>query len=136
MNNSGLRFFKLKLMMPLLTLMVSACAVELKEGADIVQLIYVQPKKEVCQFIGQTSASDGGMVSGDFMSDADIHKGTANQMKNKAYAMGGNLVYIHQQFDENAQLTSTKTKQTMMGFVYHCDGLKQVPSKDALEKAQ
>lgn len=68
--------------------------------------------------------------------DADIHKGTANQMKNKAYAMGGNLVYIHQQFDENAQLTSTKTKQTMMGFVYHCDSLKQVPSKDTLEKAQ
>ncbi|MCF7971732.1 MAG: DUF4156 domain-containing protein [Methylococcaceae bacterium] len=123
----------LKRTVPLFILMINSCAIDLNEGAGIVQLIYAQPKKEACEFIGQASASDGGMVSGDFMSDADIHKGAANQMKNKAYEMGGNLVYIHQQFDENAKLTSTKTKQTMMGFVYRCDGLKQVQPKDTPE---
>jgi len=128
MSSQLLRF--LKYIAPLFILMINSCAIDLKEGADIVQLIYVQPTKEACQFIGQTSASDGGMVSGDFMSDADIHKGAANQMKNKAYEMGGNLVYIHQQFNENAKLTSTKTKQTMMGFVYRCNGLKQAQPKD------
>ncbi|MBE0468988.1 MAG: DUF4156 domain-containing protein [Methyloprofundus sp.] len=122
-----------KRFVPLFILMINSCAIDLNEGAGTVQLIYTQPKKEACEFIGQASASDGGMVSGDFMSDANIHKGAANQMKNKAYEMGGNLVYIQQQFDENAKLTSTKTKQTMIGFVYRCDGLKQAQPKDTSE---
>jgi hypothetical protein len=105
---------------------ITACAIPLQEGAEIVQLIYQRPSAETCQFIGQTSASDGGMVSGDFMTDAKIHEGTANQMKNKAFAMGGNLVFIQQQFDKNKRLTATKTNQTMIGFVYYCFGFPQV----------
>ena len=104
---------------------VMSCAISLQEGAEIVQLIYIQPKEENCQFIGQTSASDGGMVSGDFMSDAKIHRSTANLMKNKAYEMGGNVVYIQQQFNKNKNLTKTMTNQTMLGYVYDCHGLKQ-----------
>lgn len=104
-------------------MIITACAISLEKGAEIVQLIYQQPSADTCQFIGQTSASDGGMVSGDFMSDAKIHEGAANQMKNKAFAMGGNLVFIQQKFDENKLLTATKTKQTMIGFVYYCDDL-------------
>jgi len=104
---------------------VSGCAISLEEGAGIVQLIYTQPNKSVCQFLGQTSSQEGGMVSGDFMSDARIHEGVANQMKNKAYAMGGNLVYVKLQFDKNKHITRTKTNQTMIGFMYRCSGLKQ-----------
>ncbi|BCG64305.1 MAG: hypothetical protein methR_P2078 [Methyloprofundus sp.] len=105
---------------------ITACAISLEKGAEIVQLIYQRPSADTCQFIGQTSASDGGMVSGDFMTDAKIHEGAANQMKNKAFAMGGNLVFIQHQFNENKLLTATKTKQTMIGFVYYCFGLPQV----------
>ena len=108
---------------------IMSCAIPLQEGADIVQLIYIQPKEDKCQFIGQTSASDGGMVSGDFMSDAKIYRSTANLMKNKAYAMGGNIVYIQQQFNKNKDLTKTLTNQTMLGFVYQCQGLKQAEPK-------
>jgi hypothetical protein len=89
--------------------------IKLQEGAEIVQLIYIQPSEDNCRFIGQASASDGGMISGDFMSDAKIHKSTANMMKNKVYAMGGNLVYIQQQFNKNEKLTNTLTNQTMLG---------------------
>ncbi len=101
----------------------SACAIPLQEGAEIVQLIYQAPRPEHCQFLGQASASDGGMVSGEFMSDAKIHAGTANQMKNLAFAMGGNLVFIKKQFNKNKNLTVNKTNQTMIGFVYHCNNL-------------
>ncbi len=101
-----------------------SCAIPLNQGAEVVQLIYIKPSNESCQFIGQASASDGGMVSGDFMSDAKIHRSTANIMKNKAFEMGGNLVYIQQQFNKNKKLTTTMTNQTMLGFVYHCRGLK------------
>lgn len=110
----------LKLFLSIFLVSVLGCAVSLQDGAGVVQLIYTQPKQDVCQFLGQTSASDGGMVSGDFMHDAEIHKGVANQMKNKAHQMGGNVVFIQQQFNKNTRLTSTKTNQTMIGFVYRC----------------
>jgi len=113
--------------------LLQACAISLNEGAEIVHLIYQKPQEEVCQFIGQTSASDGGMVSGDFMTDARIHEGVANNMKNKAFQMGGNIVYIKQQFNKNQSLTVNKTNQTMIGFVYKCQGLKQAQPKDDQE---
>lgn len=118
-------FIKFIVLIPALFIAVSSCAIPLKEGAEIVQLIYIEPNKHTCHFIGQTTASDGGMVSGDFMSDAKIHRSTANQMKNKAYTMGGNVVYIQQQFNKNEKLTKTMTNQTMQGYVYKCKGLKQ-----------
>ncbi|WP_428354061.1 DUF4156 domain-containing protein [Methyloprofundus sp.] len=107
----------------LMLVTVISCAISLQEGAEIVELIYIKPNDDSCRFIGQTSASDGGMVSGDFMTDAKIYRSTANLMKNKAYDMGGNVVYIQQQFNKNATLTKTLTNQTMIGFVYQC----QVP---------
>ena len=111
-------------LIPFIFISIISCAIPLQQGAEIVQLIYTKPDKETCRFIGQTSASDGGMISGDFMSDAKIHRNTANLMKNKAYEMGGNVVYIQQQFNKNEKLTNTMTNQTMLGFVYQCQGIK------------
>ena len=115
---------KNSILLSIIAISTISCAISLQKGAEIVQLIYILPNEENCRFIGQTSASDGGMVSGDFMSDAKIHKSTANMMKNKAYAMGGNLVYIQQQFNKNRNLTKTLTNQTMLGYVYQCQGLE------------
>ena len=124
---------KLSILISIVFVSIIGCAIPLQPEAKIVQLIYIQPNEESCRFIGQTSASDGGMVSGDFMSDAKIHRSTANLMKNKAYQMGGNVVYIQQQFNKNEDLTTTKTNQTMLGFVYDCKGLKQAQPKDVQE---
>lgn len=112
-----------------LSVLMISCAISLKKEAEIVRLIYIQPKEDQCRFIGQTSASDGGMVSGDFMTDAKIYRSTTNLMKNKAYEMGGNVVYIQQQFNKNKDLTKTLTNQTMIGFVYHCRGVGTSPTK-------
>ena len=124
---------KTRFFIPAFFISVISCAIPLQQGAEAVQLIYIQPNKETCQFIGQTSASDGGMVSGDFMSDAKIHKSTANLMKNKAYEMGGNVVYIQQQFNKNEKLTNTMTNQTMLGFVYQCQGIKFIKLEESQE---
>lgn len=123
---------KTRFFIPFFLVSVISCAIPLQKGAETVQLIYSKPNKETCRFVGQTSASDGGMVSGDFMSDAKIHKSTANLMKNKAYEMGGNVVYIQQQFNKNEKLTHTMTNQTMLGFVYQCQGIEHIE----LEKSQ
>ena len=107
-----------------LSVLMISCVIPLNKEAEIVQLIYIEPQEDQCRFIGQTSASDGGMVSGDFMTDAKIYRSTANLMKNKAYEMGGNIIYIQQQFNKNNTLTKTMTNQTMLGFVYECQGLE------------
>ncbi len=117
---------KIKIFIPLIVLAVMSCTIPLKPGAEVVQLVYTKPVKGNCRFIGQTSASDGGMVSGDFMSDAKIHRNTSNLMKNKAVEMGGNIVYIQQQFNKNEKLTKTLTNQTMLGFVYYCEGIDYI----------
>ena len=116
--------FKSGLFIVFVVIAIISCAIPLKPGAEVVQLIYTVPDKEKCYFIGQTSASDGGMISGDFMSDAKIHRSTVNLMKNKVHEMGGNVVYIEQQFNKNKTLTKTLTYQTMQGFVYQCRGIK------------
>lgn len=122
---------KTKFLIFLIISAVLSCAIPLNQGAEVVQLIYIKPSNESCQFLGQTSASDGGMVSGDFMSDEKIHKNTAHIMKNKAYEMGGNIVYIQQQFNKNKKLTTNMTNQTMLGFVYYCEGLQYFyPTED------
>ena len=113
----------------MMLIFIISCAIRLEKGAEIVQLIYSQPNEDNCRFIGQTSASDGGMISGDFMSDAKIYRSTANMMKNRAYAMGGNVVYIQQQYNKNKDLTKTLTNQSMQGFVYQCQGLEQAQPK-------
>ena len=124
---------KTQFFIPVFFIFITSCAISLQPGAEVVQLIYIKPNQETCRFIGQTSASDGGMVSGDFMSDAKIHRSTANLMKNKAYEMGGNVVYIQQQFNKNEDLTKTMTNQTMLGFVYHCEGVKYIQFKEGQE---
>ena len=124
---------KIMFFMPFFLISIISCAIPLQQGAETVQLIYIKPNKETCLFLGQTSASDGGMVSGDFMSDAKIHKSTANLMKNKAHEMGGNVVYIQQQFNKNEKLTNTMTNQTMLGFVYQCEGAKQIKLEESQE---
>jgi hypothetical protein len=38
--------------------------------------------------------------------------------------VSGNLVYIQQQFNKNEKLTNTLTNQTILGYVYQCQGLE------------
>ncbi|NOQ63884.1 MAG: DUF4156 domain-containing protein [Methyloprofundus sp.] len=106
----------------LLILALMSCAIPTQKGADIVAIVYELPVKDSCRFLGQATASDGGIVSGEFMKDERILKNTANILKNKAYAMGGDVVYIQQEFNKNKNITRVKTNQTMQGYVYHCQG--------------
>lgn len=112
--------FQITLLILSIMVLTLSCSIPLQKEAKSVQLVYIQPNKGLCQFIGQTSASDGGIVSGDFMSSTTIHKSTENLMKNKAYSMGGNTVYVEQQFNKNEKLTENMTNQTMIGFIYQC----------------
>jgi len=103
-----------------LLLLLTACATSLEEGAETILIVNVEPAEKMCEFLGQISASEGGMVSGDFMRDSKIKLGAINQLKNKALLMGGNTVYIEENFNALTHLSPRKLNQTNIGLVYRC----------------
>jgi len=103
-----------------LSLLITACATSLQEGAEAVVIVNIVPAEKICEFLGQISASEGGMISGEFMQDDKIKRGAINQLKNKALLMGGNTVYIEKDFNALKHLTPRKLNQTNIGLVYRC----------------
>jgi len=103
-----------------LCFLITACVTPLQEGAEEVLIVNVKPAEKICEFLGQISASEGGMVSGDFMRDSKIKLGAINQLKNKALLMGGNAVYIEENFNALTHLTPRTLNQTNIGLVYRC----------------
>lgn len=102
-------------------LVVTACAeTKLKEGAERVLLINIEPSEKMCEFLGQVSASEGGMIFGEFMSNEKIKEGAYNQLKNSALAMGGNTVYIKRSYNRLKHLTPVRLNQTNLATVYLC----------------
>jgi hypothetical protein len=53
-----------------------------------------QPDLNKCKFLGQISGNQGNLVSGLFTSNANLEIVAINNLKNKAFKMGGNYVEI------------------------------------------
>ena len=118
----------MKLLIIVLVLLgVSACtAVPLQDGAKLVRLTNTEPTKE-CQFLGDVTGNQGDFLTGEFTSNAELETGARNDIKNKAYSLGGNLVYLLTQragqtgsFDKHFGGSSVQTNVTLSGNVYFC----------------
>ena len=75
-----------------------------------------------CTYLGGVSGSQGDFVRGAITSNADLETGARNDIKNRAAAMGGNLVYL---LTQRAGQTGSKdrleqTNVTLSGNVYRC----------------
>jgi hypothetical protein len=74
----------------------------------------------MCEFLGQVSASEGGLIFGEFMSNRKIKEGAHNQLKNSALKMGGNTVYVERSFNDLKHLTPVTLNQTNIAYIYLC----------------
>ncbi|MDF3837428.1 DUF4156 domain-containing protein [Cupriavidus basilensis] len=75
-----------------------------------------------CTYLGDVTGSQGDLVRGAVTSNADLETGARNDLKNKAAAMGGNVVYL---LTQRAGQTGGKdrleqTNVTLSGNVYRC----------------
>jgi hypothetical protein len=71
-----------------------ACsAINVKRGAELVRVTNREPGRE-CKFLGDVTGSQGNRFTGGFTSDADLETGARNDLKNKAFDIGGNVVYL------------------------------------------
>ncbi|GAB5379610.1 MAG: DUF4156 domain-containing protein [Aliiglaciecola sp.] len=106
---------------------ISACSsIPLEPGAKLVRLTNAEPTNE-CKFLGDITGNQGDFFTGEFTSNEDLETGARNDLKNKAYRMGGNVIYL---LTQRAGQTGSyhgefggglsQTNVTLSGNVYYC----------------
>jgi hypothetical protein len=102
---------------------LAACApTALAPGAAAnVRITHNEPGKD-CAFLGDVTGSQGNFLAGAITSNADLETGARNDLKNRAAALGGNVVYL---LTQRAGQTGGKDHQeqtnvTLSGNVYRC----------------
>ncbi|MBX2849119.1 MAG: DUF4156 domain-containing protein [Acidiferrobacterales bacterium] len=75
----------------LLLLALTACAAtKLQPAAAMVRLTHTEPNSHDCQFLGDITGAQDNI----FASSENLETGARHDLKNKAHAMGGNVVYL------------------------------------------
>jgi len=119
----------MKALIPAIAILsLTACsAIPLQQTASNIRLTHTEPTGEHCKFLGDVTGNQGDFFTGGFTSNADLETGARNDIKNKANAMGGNVVYL---LTQRAGQTGNygddfggtqQTNVTLSGNVYHCN---------------
>jgi hypothetical protein len=115
-----------KVTVVVLAAIVSGCAATpINLGAERVRITNAEPGKE-CKFLGDVTGSQGNFLTGPWTSNENLETGARNDIKNKAAAMGGNVVAILThwagQTGSYGQYgwSSQQTNVVITGNVYRC----------------
>ncbi len=102
-------------------LALSGCAAKqvIPEAASI-EIVIERPNSENCKFLGEIVGSQGNWVTGDFTSNKNLVVGARNELRNRAYTLGGNIVYLQDMKNTNAYGSTGTTNTTAVGKVYKC----------------
>lgn len=117
--------------------LIAGCAAIAPENAQVVSKVIASPNPppKACKYITQVLGSQGNFFTGGWTSNANLEIGAMNDLKNKAYAAGGNYVQIvtnragvtgSSSFGSDGQGgfwgggSSEQTNVTSTGNVYHC----------------
>lgn len=105
----------------LFALSLSACAAkQIIPGAERVELVNELPDRERCEFIGEIVGSQGNWFTGDVTSNKNLVIGARNELRNEAYKLGANVVYVQDLKNTNAYGSIGTTNTTGVGKAYKC----------------
>ncbi len=76
------------------------------------------PTSRQCEFVAEIVGSQGNWFTGDFTSNENLAIGARNELRNKGYQLGGNLVFIQELRNTNAFRSLGTTNTTAIGKVY------------------
>lgn len=114
------KFIKL-LSVPVAVISLTACsAKQTIPGAERVELVNEQPDTKKCVFVDEVVGSQGNWFTGDLTSNKDLVIGARNELRNEAYKLGANLVYIQDLKNTNAYGSMGTTNTTGVGKAYKC----------------
>ena len=113
-----------KLSFVLIILICGCSATEIKPEAARIRITTNEPVG--CQYLGEVTGNQGNSFTGGWTSNANLEIGARNDLKNQAYAMGGNL--IHMLTNRAGQTgsggmygsSSEQTNVVYVGAVYRC----------------
>jgi hypothetical protein len=104
-----------------LVIYLSGCsAIKVNPQAMNIELVNDAPDKAKCVFLGEVIGSQGNWATGDFTSNKNLVIGARNELRNEAYKLGGNIVYIQDMKNTNAYGSLGTTNTTAVGKVYNC----------------
>lgn len=100
-------------------LALAACsAVPVSQGGAAVELVSTRPSG--CKALGEVVGRQGNVFSGDFTSNEDLMVGARNDLRNKAAAMGGNVVAMQNTVNATHPYSTGNVSTTIVGNVYAC----------------
>ncbi len=75
---------------------------EITQGAGKVEIFNGPPNLEKCKFLGEIVGSQGNWFTGDLTSNKNLVIGARNELRNEAYKLGANAVYVQDMKNTNA----------------------------------
>ena len=89
--------------------------------ARSIEIVNEKPDEIKCNFLGEVVGSQGNWFTGDYTSNENLVLGARNELRNEAYKLGGNVVYIQDMKNTNAYGSLGTTNTTAIGKVYKCN---------------
>lgn len=88
--------------------------------AQNIEIVIEQPDRSKCEYVGEIIGSQGNWFTGDFTANEDLVAGARNELRNKAYKLGANLIYMQDMKNTNAWGSLGTTNTTAVGKAYKC----------------
>ena len=105
--------------MTLVALTLAGCAATsvTPQGAAV-ELVTARPAG--CKVIGEVVGKQGNVFSGDFTTNENLMIGARNDLRNRAAAMGGNVVHMQDTLNATHPYSAGAVSTTIVGTVFAC----------------
>jgi len=102
-------------------LLLAGCSTsnELSSSGQSVRFVEEKPGAE-CQLLGTATGEQSNWLSGQHGEEGGSIRGAANELRNNAAAMGGNVLYGVSSPSQNLLSSFVPTASKMVGQVYKC----------------
>ncbi|MTD41282.1 DUF4156 domain-containing protein [Erwinia sp. CPCC 100877] len=112
---------KLSAGMVVAALLLAGCSTgqSLSTAGESVRFVQEQPGSE-CQLLGTATGEQSNWLSGPGGGEGGSMRSAANDLRNQAAAMGGNVLYGVSSPDQNLLSSFVPTASKMTGRVYKC----------------
>ena len=98
--------------------LAGCAATQVSQQGAAVEIVTQKPTG--CRLIGEVVGSQGNVFSGDFTTDENLLIGARNDLRNKAAAMGGNVVHAQDALHSTHPNSRGAVKSTVVGSVFAC----------------
>lgn len=113
--------YKRTLLVIIVLSLVGCAAKQVMPGAERVEIVNEAPDKSSCKFLGEVVGSQGNWWTGDLTKNKDLVIGARNELRNEAFNLGGNVVYVQDMKNTNAFGSMGTTNTTAVGKAYRCN---------------